>query len=103
MRYIYPTQKGSKPLIIGMNHAKRVARRADERDQETVLAVIGPGGPRQHSHHQTLVRSRHRYYREVEATERAGIPFFPHESGAGPRETARRVRQMVRDGQLSAA
>lgn len=65
MRYIYISQKGSKPMNIGMNQAKRVARSADRRDQVTVLATLGTGLPRQHSHHQQLVRSRHRYYHEA--------------------------------------
>ncbi len=64
MRYIYISKKGGKPFNIGMNKAKRVARRADKRDQVTVLATLGAGLPHQHSHHQTLVRSRHRYYHE---------------------------------------
>src|SRR5271165_5531193 len=63
-RRIYASEKGGKPLNIGMNQAKRVARSADKRDQLAVLAQLGPGLPRQHSHHQQLVRSRHRYYRE---------------------------------------
>jgi hypothetical protein len=64
MRYIYVSKKGGKPLNIGMNQAKRVARSADERDQLMVLKTLGTGLPRQHEHHQTLVLSRHRYYRE---------------------------------------
>ena len=64
MRYIYISEKGGKPFNIGMNRAKRVARTADERDQATVLKTLGPGLPRQHSHHQQLVRSQHRYYHE---------------------------------------
>jgi hypothetical protein len=64
MRYIYVSSKGSKPMNIGMNKAKRIARSADQRDQATVLKTLGPGLPRQHSHHQQLVRSRHRYYHE---------------------------------------
>jgi hypothetical protein len=63
-RYIYVSTKGGKPLNIGMNKAKRVARRADECDQAQVLKALGPGLPRQHSHHQELVRQRHRYYHE---------------------------------------
>lgn len=51
-----------KPLNIGMNHAKRVARSADRRDQLAVLRELGPGYPRQHNHHQELVRLRHAYY-----------------------------------------
>ncbi len=63
-RYIYVSQPGGKPMNIGMNQAKRVARYADKRDQLQVLKTLGPGLPRQHSHHQTLVLSRHRYYHE---------------------------------------
>jgi hypothetical protein len=67
MRVLYASQKGSKPLNFGMNRAKRVARLADRRDQLAVLRELGPGLPRQHSHHQELVRQRHRYYAEVGA------------------------------------
>lgn len=63
-RVVYPAKKGSKPMFIGMNRAKRIARSADERDQLAVLKTLGPGLPRQHSHHQELVRQRHRYYRD---------------------------------------
>ena len=63
-RTIYVSQKGGKPLNIGMNQAKRVAHGADKRDQTQVLATLGTGLPRQHSHHQQLVLSRHRYYHE---------------------------------------
>jgi hypothetical protein len=65
MRVIYASKKGGKPLNIGMNQAKRVARSADKRDQALVLARLGPGLPREHRHHQQLVRSRHRYYHEA--------------------------------------
>jgi len=64
-RMSYPAPKGAKPLRLGMNAAKRVARRADERDQKAVLAELGPGHARQHSHHQELVRKRHEYYGDV--------------------------------------
>lgn len=64
MRYIYVSKEGGKPMNIGMNQAKRVARHADRRDQVTVLKTLGPGLPRQHSHHQQLVASRHRYYHD---------------------------------------
>jgi hypothetical protein len=64
MRYIYVSRKGGKPLNVGMNRAKRVARYADKRDQAAVLKTLGAGLPRQHSHHQELVRRRHRYYAE---------------------------------------
>lgn len=64
MRYIYVSKPGGKPLNIGINKAKRIAHDADRRDQLIVLAKLGPGLPREHSHHQQLVRSRHRYYHE---------------------------------------
>ena len=64
MRVIYASKAGGKPLNIGINQAKRVARHADRRDQLTVLKTLGAGFPRQHSHHQQLVASRHRYYHE---------------------------------------
>lgn len=64
MRYIYVSKKGGKPLSIGMNQAKRVARSADKRDQLTILKTLGVGLPRQRSHHQRLVASRHRYYHD---------------------------------------
>lgn len=64
-RMVYPTGSGAKPLRIGMNAAKRIARSADRRDQLAVLAELGPGYPRQHSHHQALVRQRHAYYGDV--------------------------------------
>lgn len=63
-RYIYVSKPGGKPMNIGMNQAKRVARSADKRDQLAVLKQLGPGFPRQHEHHQQLVLSRHRYYHE---------------------------------------
>jgi hypothetical protein len=65
VRYIYVSKPGGKPMNIGMNQAKRVARSADKRDQALVLAQLGPGLPRQHKHHQELVQRRHRYYREA--------------------------------------
>jgi hypothetical protein len=64
MRLIYLSKKGGKPMRIGMNHAKRVARSADERDQLAVLRTLGPGLPRQHRNHQQLIHQRHRYYQE---------------------------------------
>lgn len=64
MRVIYASRKGGKPMRIGVNQAKRIARSADKRDQLIVLAKLGPGLPREHSHHQQLVRSRHRYYHD---------------------------------------
>ena len=56
---------GREPMDLGINRAKRVARAADRRDQLAVLREIGPGHPRQHSHHQRLVRERHAYYRNA--------------------------------------
>jgi len=64
MRYIYVSKPGGKPLNIGINKAKRRARRLDKRDQLAVLRNLGPGLRRQHGFHQELVRSRHRYYHE---------------------------------------
>jgi len=64
MRYVYVSRKGGEPLDIGVNKAKRRARRLDKQDQVTVLATLGGGLPRQHGNHQTLVRSRHRYYHD---------------------------------------
>jgi hypothetical protein len=58
MRYLYVSKKGGKPLDIGMNQAKRVARSADERDQLAVLKTLGPGLPRSRVHHQALVKLR---------------------------------------------
>jgi hypothetical protein len=73
MRVIYASKKGGKPLNLGINQAKRVARSADKRDQAVVLETLGPGLPRQHAHHQELVRQRHRYYRDS-AVDRRGEP-----------------------------
>jgi hypothetical protein len=64
MRYIYSSPKGGEPMNIGMNKAKRIAHRADKRDNALVLSQIGPGLPRQHVHHQDLVRQRHAYYHQ---------------------------------------
>jgi hypothetical protein len=50
-----------------MNAAKRAARAADQRDQQQVLAVLGPGLPRQHTHHQELVLQRHQRATRVNA------------------------------------
>jgi len=63
-RTIYASKPGGKPLSIGVNRAKRVARRADERDQLAVQRALGFGLPRQKKFHQELVHSRHRYYHE---------------------------------------
>ena len=93
-RYIYVSKTGGKPMNIGMNQAKRVARSADKRDQLAVLKTLGPGLPRQHEHHQQLVASRHHYYHEQhEESSRTPSAVEPaREQGA--RERARRVRQM---------
>ncbi len=64
MRIVYASKRGGKPMNIGMNQEKRVARSADKRDQLKVLVALGPGLPRQRANHQQLVRSRHRYYHE---------------------------------------
>jgi hypothetical protein len=64
VRYIYVSKKGGKPMNIGVNQAKRIARHADRRDQVTVLKTLGTGLPRQHEHHQQLAASRHRYYHD---------------------------------------
>lgn len=64
MRYIYVSNAGSKPMNIGMNKAKRIARRSDKRDRLKVLQVLGAGMPKNDIHHSELVRSRHRYYHE---------------------------------------
>lgn len=64
MRYIYVSKPGGKPLNIGINRAKRIARSADKRDQLSVLKTLGPGYPRQRYHHQQLVLTRHTYYHE---------------------------------------
>lgn len=64
MRYIYVSRKGGKPLDIGVNRAKRRARRLDRQDNAKILKVLGAGLPKTYDHHQALVRSRHRYYHE---------------------------------------
>jgi hypothetical protein len=64
-RLLYASKPGGKPLRLGMNQAKRNARAADRREQLIVLRMLGPGLPRQHSHHQQLVKQRHAYYRDV--------------------------------------
>lgn len=66
MKVLYHSQKGGKPLVIGMNNAKRMARRMDKRDQLSVLENIGPGNPRQHQHHTRLVQQRHAAIRDRE-------------------------------------
>lgn len=64
MRYIYVSKKGGKPMNIGMNQAKRIARRSDKQDRAKIVEVLGAGMPKNGIHHSELVRSRHRYYRE---------------------------------------
>jgi hypothetical protein len=65
MRVIYASKKGCKPLNIGINQAKRVARSADKRDRARIIQVLGAGMPdNSRIHHQELVRARHRYYHE---------------------------------------
>jgi len=63
-RIIYASKPGGKPMNIGMNAAKRRARRLDRQDQLAVLKNIGPGLRRQHGFHQELALSRHHYYHE---------------------------------------
>jgi hypothetical protein len=95
MRYIYVSKEGGKPMNIGMNQAKRVARSADERDQRMVQEAFGFGMPRQHSHHQQLVRSRHRYYHEQhEELTKDGVAQSLDGVPQGARECARRRKQM---------
>lgn len=64
MHYVYVSQAGGKPMNIGMNAAKRRARRLDKQDRAKILKVLGAGLPIAPRHHQELVRSRHRYYHE---------------------------------------
>jgi hypothetical protein len=77
MRFIYISHEGGKPFNIGMNRAKRLARRSDKQDQRAVLKAIGPGLPRQHGHHQELVRARHKYYHEQHEEFLRGQPRTP--------------------------
>lgn len=69
MRYIYVSKPGGKPLNIGINKAKRIARSADERDRAIVIAQLGPGLPKQAKHHQELVQRRHAYYHNDRGAE----------------------------------
>lgn len=62
MRLVYQSRPGGKPFNVGMNHAKRVARAADRRDQRAVQRELGFGFPQQRAHHQQLVQNRHAYY-----------------------------------------
>jgi hypothetical protein len=64
VRYIYVSKPGGKPMNIGMNKAKRRARRLDKRDQLAVLKTLGVGLPRSRINHQQLVAARHRYYHD---------------------------------------
>jgi hypothetical protein len=100
MRYIYVSNKGSKPLNIGMNQAKRVAHYADERDRALVVKSLGGGLPTESRHHQELVQRRHRYYREIEMKATEFVPHFAHTSGSGPRECARRLGS-ASDGEVN--
>lgn len=97
MRYIY---QGEKPLNIGMNQAKRVARSADRRDRLAILFHMGAGSPKRDAHHGELVYRRHRYYAESTPTNELPrvnpVGHFPHASGCGPRETTRRIAQELR-------
>lgn len=61
-RLIYHSTRGGKPLIMGVNHAKRLARLADKRDQRAVQKELGFGLPEQRNNHQRLVKQRHAYY-----------------------------------------
>jgi hypothetical protein len=63
VRYIYRSEKGGKPMNIGMNAAKRRAARLDKQDRAKVVKYLG-SMPKASEHHQQLVRSRHRYYHE---------------------------------------
>lgn len=58
-KVLYASQKGGKPLVIGMNRAKRVSRLMDERDRRAVVEIMGPGMPKQHKHASRLVAQRH--------------------------------------------
>ena len=42
MRYIYVSKPGGKPLNIGINNAKRIARSVDKRDQLIVAHEARP-------------------------------------------------------------
>ncbi len=77
MRTVYASSKGGKPMNLDINRAKRTARAADQRDQFKVQRELGVGLPRQHAHHQELVRSRHRYYHEQHDEFLRGQPGTP--------------------------
>jgi hypothetical protein len=61
--FIYVSQKGGKPMRIGVNQAKRRAHLIDKSDRLTVLAHLG-SMPKESRNHQQLVLSRHRYYHD---------------------------------------
>ena len=64
MRVVYASKQGGKPLNIGINQAKRVAKSADKRDRLAVLKHLG-SMPKESRHHQQLVDRRLRYYHEA--------------------------------------
>ena len=63
-RVIYASKPSGKPMNIGMNAAKRRARRLDRQDRAKILQVLGTGLPKRDAHHSELVLSRHHYYHE---------------------------------------
>jgi hypothetical protein len=88
MRYIYESHKGGKPMNLGINRAKRLARTMDRRDRLMILAHLG-SMPKQDRLHQELVKQRHRYYLDSipECTEVQQI------NAQGARECRRRLLQ----------
>ena len=78
-RLIYRSERGGKPLNVGMNRAKKIARSADTRDQLAVQKELGFGLPQQRGHHQELVRQRHGYYadRYEEASRERSLAQYP--------------------------
>jgi hypothetical protein len=60
MRYLYVSRPGGEPLNVGINAAKRRAKRLDKQDRLKILQVLGAGMPQNDIHHSELVRSRHR-------------------------------------------
>lgn len=62
--YICVSKPGGKPMNLGINQAKRVARSADKRDRLLALKGLGAGMPKQALHHQELVQRRHGYYHQ---------------------------------------
>jgi hypothetical protein len=93
MRIVYASKKGGKPLNIGMNAAKRRAARLDKQDRAVEVKTFDWTVPKHDRHHTQLVRSRFRYYHEIEVAPTPFVPHFPHASGSGPRETRRRRGQ----------